>query len=142
MMTRSGLVECDADDLQIPMTASTLGLSESMRFVGSPDVGKSESLSTACTWGPAPIAKSVSVAVGESDTTQPGLGGACATSALRRGRASALKKSARANRRDLNMDISFPSKWVGRRMDIRTTAPYLESCLSLLLAEGDLATWS
>jgi hypothetical protein len=42
----------------------------------------------------------------------------------------------------LNMDISFPSKWVGRRMDIRTTAPYLESCLSHLLAEGDLATWS
>jgi hypothetical protein len=40
------------------------------------------------------------------------------------------------------MDISFPSKWVGRRMDIRTTAPYLESCLSHLLAEGDLATWS
>src|SRR5580658_9126750 len=59
-----------------------------------------------------------------------------------RGRANALKKSARANRRDLNMDISFPSKWVGRRMDIRTTAPYLESCLSHLLAEGDLATWS
>ena len=27
-------------------------------------------------------------------------------------------------------------------MDIRTTAPYLESCLSHLLAEGDLATWS
>ena len=40
------------------------------------------------------------------------------------------------------MDISFPSKWVGRRMDIRTTAPYLESCLSHLLAAGDLATWS
>jgi len=39
----------------------------------------------------------------------------------------------------LNMDISFPSKWDGRRMDIRTTAPYLESCLSNLLAEGDLA---
>jgi hypothetical protein len=27
-------------------------------------------------------------------------------------------------------------------MDIRTTAPYLESCLSHLLAEGDLAIWS
>jgi hypothetical protein len=61
---------------------------------------------------------------------------------MMKGRAEALKKSARANRRDLNMDISFPSKWVGRRMDIRTTAPYLESCLSHLLAEGDLATWS
>ena len=40
------------------------------------------------------------------------------------------------------MDISFPSKWFGRRMDIRTTAPYLESCLSNLLAEGDLAIWA
>jgi hypothetical protein len=27
-------------------------------------------------------------------------------------------------------------------MDIRSTAPYLESCLSHLLAEGDLATWT
>src|SRR5579863_174650 len=88
------------------------------------------------------MAKSVSVAVGESDTTQPGIGAALAAPAVIRGRARALKKSARANRRDLNMDISFPSKWVGRRMDIRTTAPYLESCLSHLLAEGDLATWS
>jgi hypothetical protein len=88
------------------------------------------------------MAKSVSVAVGESDTTQLGFADASATLAVMRGRASALKKSARANRRDLNMDISFPSKWVGRRMDIRTTAPYLESCLSHLLAEGDLATWS
>ena len=26
-------------------------------------------------------------------------------------------------------------------MDIRTTAPYLESCLSHLLAVGDLASW-
>ena len=91
------------------------------------------------------MAKSVSVAVGESDTMQ--LGFAVALAALAplgtmRGSANALKKSARVNRRDLNMDISFPSKWVGRRMDIRTTAPYLESCLSHLLAEGDLATWS
>src|ERR1035438_8804686 len=88
------------------------------------------------------MAKSVSVALGESDTTQLGFADASATPAVMRGRASALKKSARANRRDLNMDISFPSKWFGRRMDIRTTAPYLESCLSHLLAEGDLATWS
>jgi hypothetical protein len=82
------------------------------------------------------------VAVGESDTTQLGSVAALAPLDTMRGRASALKKSARTNRRDLNMDISFPSKWVGRRMDIRTTAPYLESCLSHLLAEGDLATWS
>src|ERR1039457_3595201 len=88
------------------------------------------------------MAKSVSVAVGESEPTQLGFADASATPAVIKGRATALKKSARANRRDLNMDISFPSKWVGRRMDIRTTAPYLESCLSHLLAEGDLATWS
>jgi hypothetical protein len=88
------------------------------------------------------MAKSVSVAVGESDTTQLGFVAALAPPETIKGRASALKQSARTNRRDLNMDISFPSKWVGRRMDIRTTAPYLESCLSHLLAEGDLATWS
>jgi hypothetical protein len=88
------------------------------------------------------MAYSVSVAVGESDTTQLGFAAALALLETMRGRANALKKSARTNRRDLNMDISFPSKWVGRRMDIRTTAPYLESCLSHLLAEGDLATWS
>ncbi len=28
---------------------------------------------------------------------------------------------------------------VGRRMEIRTTAPYLESCLALPLPTGDLA---
>src|ERR1700689_3863826 len=146
MTTRSGFADgCAADVLQIPITASTLGLSPLMRFLGSPVVGKSESVSTACTCLPAPMAYSVSVAVGESDTMQ--LGAATALTALAplemiRGRANELKKSARANRRDLNMDISFPSKWVGRRMDIRTTAPYLESCLSHLLAEGDLATWS
>jgi hypothetical protein len=99
-------------------------------------------MSIACTWDPAPIAKSVSVAVGESDTTQLGVAAALAPLAMTRGRTIALKRSARTDRRDLNMDISFPSKWVGRRMDIRTTAPYLESCLSHLLAEGDLATWS
>jgi hypothetical protein len=80
--------------------------------------------------------------VGESDTTQLGFVAALALFETMKGRANALKKSAGTNRRDLNMDISFPSKWVGRRMDIRTTAPYLESCLSHLLAEGDLATWS
>jgi hypothetical protein len=80
--------------------------------------------------------------VGESDTTQLGFVAALALLETMKGRANALKKSARTNRRDLNTDISFPSKWVGRRMDIRTTAPYLESCLSHLLAEGDLATWS
>jgi len=37
------------------------------------------------------------------------------------------------------MDISFSVEVVWRRMDIRTTAPYLESCVSHLLAEGDLA---
>src|SRR5664280_2513058 len=142
MTTRSGFADgCVDVVLQMPMTASTLGLSESMRFVGRPLVGKSESLSTACTWGPAPIAKSVSVAVGDSDTTHCAAPAALAAE-LSRGRATTLSESARTNRMDLNMDISFPSKWVGRRTDIRTTAPYLESCLSHLLAEGDLATWS
>src|SRR5271163_4167859 len=71
-----------------------------------------------------------------------GLAAAPASLEMIIGSANALKKSASVNRRDLNMDISFPSKWVGRRMDIRTTAPYLESCLSNLLAEGDLAPWT
>jgi hypothetical protein len=65
--------------------------------------------------------------VGESDTTQLGFAAALALLAAMKGSANALKKSARTNRRDLNMDISFPSKWKRRRMDIRTTAPYLES---------------
>ena len=39
-MTRSGLVEgCDADVLQMPITDSTLGLSELIRLVGRPVVG-------------------------------------------------------------------------------------------------------
>ncbi len=59
------------------------------------------------------MAYSVSVAVGESETTQLGFAAALAPLATMRGSANALKKSARANRRDLNMDISFPSKWVG-----------------------------
>src|ERR1700689_12588 len=87
------------------------------------------------------MAKSVSVAVGESDTTHWGLVAvdAPARESLNSGNANAPNMSARTKRRVLNMDISFPSKWDGRRMDIRTTAPYLESCLSNLLAEGDLA---
>ena len=73
MTTRSGFADgCAAEVLQIPITASTLGLSPLMRFLGSPVVGKSESVSTACTCLPAPMAKSVSVAVGESETIQLG----------------------------------------------------------------------
>src|ERR1017187_5556391 len=142
MTTRSGLVEgCDAVALQILSTASTLGLSALIRLDGSPVLGESESVSTAWTWGPAPMAKSVSVAVGESETMHWGfeLPAAPAKEPPNSGKANAPKKSVRTKRRVLNMDISFPSKWDGRRMDIRTTAPYLESCLSNLLAEGDLA---
>ena len=90
------------------------------------------------------MAKSVSVAVGESETMHWGLESveAPVKESLSSGNAKAPNKSARTKRRVLNMDISFPSKWDGRRMDIRTTAPYLESCLSNLLAEGDLALWA
>src|ERR1017187_3087826 len=145
MTTRSGLVEgCDAVDLQMPSTASTLGLRALIRLVGRPVLGTSVSVSTAWTWEPAPMAKSVSVAVGESETMHWGfeLPAAPAKEPPNSGSANAPKKSARTKRRVLNMDISFPSKWDGRRMDIRTTAPYLESCLSNLLAEGDLALWA
>src|ERR1019366_1228264 len=130
MTTRSGLVErCDAVALQIPSTASTLGLRALIRLVGRPVLGKSESVSTAWTWGPAPMAKRVSVAVGESETLNWGFASRVgqAKEPPNNGNANAPKKSARTKRRVLNMDISFPSKWDGRRMDIRTTAPYLES---------------
>jgi hypothetical protein len=86
------------------------------------------------------MAKSVSVAVGDSDTTHLGDVLAVADDSLSRGIATAPIARASANRRDLNMDISFPSKWCGRRMDIRTTALYLESCLHNLLVAGDLAS--
>src|SRR5665811_1187937 len=97
MTTRSGLVEgCDAEVLQIPTMDSTLGFSASMRLVGRPPVGKLASLSTACTWAPAPMAKSVSVAVGESDTTHWGAEPAAPPGeALTTVRASALASSAR-----------------------------------------------
>jgi hypothetical protein len=88
------------------------------------------------------MAKSVSVAVGDKDTTHDGALLALAEGALSRGIATAPSERASANRRDVNMDISFPSKWCGRRMDIRTTALYLESCLDNLLVAGDLASWT
>src|ERR1700689_4542194 len=102
MTTRSGFADgCAADVLQIPITASTLGLSPLMRFLGSPVVGKSESVSTACTCLPAPMAYSVSVAGGESETMQLGFVATLAPPATMRGSANALMKSARVNRRDL-----------------------------------------
>jgi hypothetical protein len=73
------------------------------------------------------MANNVSVAVGESDTTHWGFVVPPASDTLNSGNAKAPNKSARTKRRVLNMDISFPSKWKRRRMDIRTTAPYLES---------------
>src|ERR1039458_7556822 len=143
MITRSGLADgWVLVTLQIPTTDSTLGLSALTRFFGRPDVGKSESVSTACTCLAAPMAKSVSVAVGDRETTHwgvldaPALG---AVVALIIGSATTARDSARVSRRDFIMDISFSAEVVWRRMDIRTTAPYLESCLSHLLAEADLA---
>src|ERR1035437_9315370 len=59
------------------------------------------------------MANRVSVAVGESETTQCGVETLAAPSdALSSGYASALTKSATTKRSGLNMDISFPSKLV------------------------------
>src|ERR1019366_3507918 len=88
------------------------------------------------------MAKSVSVAVGDKDTMHDDDALAVADDVLRRGRATAPSARTSTNRRDLNMDISFPSKWCGRRMDIRTTALYPASCLQNLLPDGDLASWT
>src|SRR5487761_2067309 len=88
------------------------------------------------------MANSVSVAVGDRDTTHwGGWVRAEAPDAPARGTTSAARARTSRDRRDVTrfMDISFPSKGGGRRMDIRTTAPDLESCLSRLLAAGDLA---
>jgi hypothetical protein len=88
------------------------------------------------------MAKSVSVAVGDRETTHWGVLDAPAlwpVVALINGSATTARDSARVSRRDFIRDISFSVEVVWRRMDIRTTAPYLESCLSHLLAEGDLA---
>src|SRR5487761_2177063 len=145
MITRSGLVERWVEVLlQIPITDSTLGLSALILRDGRPFNGNVASWSTAWTWRPAPIENSVSVAVGDSDTMHRGGVLVAAPTALTpmSGRVRTPTQSERVNRVNLNMDISFPSKWVGRRMDIRTTAPYLESCLSHLLAAGALATWA
>jgi hypothetical protein len=53
------------------------------------------------------MAKSVSVAAGESETTHRGELVAPALAALTRGSATRPRDSARVSRRDLNMDISF-----------------------------------
>src|ERR1022692_49967 len=61
------------------------------------------------------MAKSVSVAGGESETMHCGLAslGAPTNEPLKSGNANTPKKSARTKRRVLHMDISFPSKWMG-----------------------------
>src|SRR6187200_3355341 len=62
MTTRSG---------RYPAIASTFGVKPERAVFGAL-LGKSDWSSTATTWGPAPIAKRVSVAVGESETMRVG----------------------------------------------------------------------
>src|SRR5579872_6322012 len=89
------------------------------------------------------MAKSVSVAVGDRETTHDGAAVAArAVTALVSAVPDANRAVARTRVTRLNMGSPFRRSGCGRRMEIRTTAPYLESCLSLLPAAGDLARWA